>query len=178
MPWPSPKLTAPTPMSLTARVCIFLALNIYHGLTLICPFFVACAEPTCNINQASIAATMAKCNWLCCIINAGRRRRAPALTAAMHCRFILDDSELIRFIEQSTAPNYNQVTDMGLRALSGHSRASHIWQEMLEVAFSCMYISIVFGPTENSAIRSADSENPTLERNNKRIGWFGSPFEI
>jgi len=33
------------------------------------------------------------------------------------------------------------------------------------------HISIVFSPTRNSAIRSADPENPTLDPNMKWIGW-------
>jgi len=43
------------------------------------------------------------------------------------------------------------------------------------------YIPTAFGPSGNSAIRSADHENPTLEPNIKWIGWTVaeiSPFDI
>jgi len=43
------------------------------------------------------------------------------------------------------------------------------------------HIPIEFGPTRNSAIRSADPENPTIVSNMKWIGWPVaeiSPFEI
>jgi len=38
------------------------------------------------------------------------------------------------------------------------------------IVFSQAYMPIKFGPTGNSAIRSADPENPTVEANMKWIG--------
>ena len=43
------------------------------------------------------------------------------------------------------------------------------------------HIPIEFGQTGNSAIRSADDENPTIEQNTEKIAWSAaeiSPFEF